>query len=95
MPLYPSKVLQAKEHALTPYSSVVFSLDSHLSPSRSWERINRRELTKLYRVNIPNDNNTKGLKLLTYVVIDIIHYEYFLRKQINKLTRRNSTRRLE
>jgi hypothetical protein len=26
-PLYPSKVLRAKEHAPTPYSSVVFSLD--------------------------------------------------------------------
>jgi len=31
-PLYPSKVLQAKECALTPYSSAVFSLDSHLVP---------------------------------------------------------------
>ncbi len=39
MPLYPFKVLRAKEHALTPYSSVVFSLNSHLSPSRSWERV--------------------------------------------------------
>jgi hypothetical protein len=38
-PLYPSKVLQAKECAPTPYSSVVFSLDSHLSPSRSWEHV--------------------------------------------------------
>jgi hypothetical protein len=39
MPLYPSKVLRAKERASTPYSSVVFSLDSHLSPSRNWECI--------------------------------------------------------
>jgi hypothetical protein len=38
-PLYPSKVLRAKERAPTPYSSIVFSLDSHLSPSRSWECI--------------------------------------------------------
>jgi hypothetical protein len=39
-PLYPSKVLRVKEHASTPYFFVVFSLDSHLSPSRSWERVN-------------------------------------------------------
>jgi hypothetical protein len=38
-PLYPSKVLRAKERAPTPYFSNVFSLDSHLSPSRSWECI--------------------------------------------------------
>jgi hypothetical protein len=31
---------RVKECAPTPYSSVVFSLDSHLSPSRSWECIN-------------------------------------------------------
>jgi hypothetical protein len=34
-PFYPSKVLWAKECALTPYSSIVLSLDSHLNPSRS------------------------------------------------------------
>jgi hypothetical protein len=39
MPLYPSKVLRVRERALTPYSSVVFYLDSHLNPSRSWERV--------------------------------------------------------
>jgi len=39
-PFYPSKVLRAKECASTPYSFVVFYLDSHLSPSRSWERVN-------------------------------------------------------
>jgi hypothetical protein len=39
MPLYPSKVMRTRERALTPYSSVVFNLDSHLNPSRSWERI--------------------------------------------------------
>jgi hypothetical protein len=38
-PFYPSKVLRTKECASTPYSSVVFSLDSHLSPSRSWEHV--------------------------------------------------------
>jgi hypothetical protein len=41
MPFYPPplppvrKVLRVKERALTPYSSVVFTLDSHLSLSRS------------------------------------------------------------
>jgi hypothetical protein len=39
MPFYPSKMLQAKERASTPYSFVVSSLDSHLNPSRSWERV--------------------------------------------------------
>jgi hypothetical protein len=39
MPLYPSKVMRTKERVLTPYSFVVFNLDSHLSPSRSWERV--------------------------------------------------------
>ncbi len=34
MPFYP-KVLQARVHALTLYSSVVFTLNSHLSLSRS------------------------------------------------------------
>jgi hypothetical protein len=36
-PTHPStpKVLQAKECALTPYSFVIFTLDSHLSLSRS------------------------------------------------------------
>jgi hypothetical protein len=38
-PLYPSKMLRAREWAPTHYSSVVFSLDSHLSPSRSWEHV--------------------------------------------------------
>jgi hypothetical protein len=40
MPLYPSKMLRVREHALTFYSSAIFNLDSHLSPSRSWERVN-------------------------------------------------------
>jgi hypothetical protein len=34
-PVYPSKVLQAKERALIIYSSIIFSLDSHLNPSRN------------------------------------------------------------
>jgi hypothetical protein len=38
-PLYPSKVLRTKKRASTLYSSVVSSLDSHLNPSRSWERV--------------------------------------------------------
>jgi hypothetical protein len=38
--LYPSKMRRARECASTPYSFVVFSFDSHLSPSRSWEHVN-------------------------------------------------------
>jgi hypothetical protein len=38
-PFYPSKVLWTRERAPTPFSSVVFYLDSHLSPSRSWEHV--------------------------------------------------------
>ncbi len=38
-PLYPSKVLRVKECASTPCSSVIFNLDFHLSPSKSWERV--------------------------------------------------------
>jgi len=38
-PLYPSKVLRARERAPTPCSSAVFVWESHLSPSRSWERV--------------------------------------------------------
>jgi hypothetical protein len=38
-PLYPFKMLWAREHAPTPYSSVVFSLDSHFRASRSWEHL--------------------------------------------------------
>jgi hypothetical protein len=44
MPFYPSIVLRAKERAPTPYFSVVFCLDLHLSPLRSWERVSRRQL---------------------------------------------------
>ncbi len=47
MPLYPSKVLRARERALTFCSSIVFYWDSHLSPSRSWERV-RMFLILLY-----------------------------------------------
>jgi hypothetical protein len=36
-PLYPSKVLWAREHAPIPYPFVVLNLDSHSSPLRSWE----------------------------------------------------------
>jgi len=35
MPLYPPKVLRGREHASTPCSSIVFSLDSHLGPLRN------------------------------------------------------------
>ncbi len=41
MPFYPSKVLRARERAPIPFSSAVFCLDSHLSPTRSWERVTR------------------------------------------------------
>jgi hypothetical protein len=34
-PLYPSKVLRAKEHAATPCFFVIFNLDSQLSPLKS------------------------------------------------------------
>jgi len=33
------EVLQTRERASTPYLSVVFTLDSRLSLSRSWDRI--------------------------------------------------------
>jgi hypothetical protein len=36
-PLYPSKCCELGSVPPTPHSSVVFHLDSHLSPSRSWE----------------------------------------------------------
>jgi hypothetical protein len=39
MPLYPSKMPRTRERALTPYSFIVFNLDSHLNPLRSWERV--------------------------------------------------------
>jgi hypothetical protein len=47
---------------------------------RIWIIEDRRELTKLYRINIPNDTNTKGLESHSYVIIDIVHCKYFLRK---------------
>jgi hypothetical protein len=40
-PFYPSKVLRTKKRALTPYSSIIFYLDSHLNPSRSWEHVSK------------------------------------------------------
>jgi hypothetical protein len=40
-PLYPSKVLQAKEHAPTPYFSIFFNLDSHLNLARSRQHVNK------------------------------------------------------
>jgi hypothetical protein len=39
-PFYPVKVLWARERALIPPPSAVFHLDSHLSPSRSWDCVN-------------------------------------------------------
>ncbi len=54
-PLYPSKVLQAREHAPTFYSFVIFSFNSHLKPSRSWERINQSP--KIILLDICNIGN--------------------------------------
>jgi len=39
-----------------------------------------KNLQSFTKVNIPNDNDTKSLKLLVYVVIDIFHYKYLLKK---------------
>jgi hypothetical protein len=38
-PLYPSKVLRAREHVPTLHFFVFFSLDSYLSSSRNWEHV--------------------------------------------------------
>jgi hypothetical protein len=51
-PLYPCKVLRARERALTLYSFVVFNLDSHLSPSRSWEHVTIATTTFAFIVGI-------------------------------------------
>jgi hypothetical protein len=40
-PFYPSKVLRTKERASTIYFYGVFSLHSHLNPSRNWEHVNK------------------------------------------------------
>jgi hypothetical protein len=48
----PLKVLWARERVSTPPSSVVFHLDSHLSPSRSWECVNL-DSDRGLRVNFP------------------------------------------
>ncbi len=45
-----------------------------------WIIEDKRKLTKLYGVNIPNGNDIKGLELLMYVIVNIIHCEYLLRK---------------
>jgi hypothetical protein len=37
-------------------------------------------LQSFMKVNIPNDNDTKSLKSLMCVVIDIIHHKYLMRK---------------
>ncbi len=51
--LYPYKVLWARECAPTFFSSVVSSLDSHLSPSRSWERVKIfPTLTTLWSIHV-------------------------------------------
>jgi hypothetical protein len=40
-PFYPFKVLRARERAPIPYSYVIFNLDSHLNPLRSWEHVTK------------------------------------------------------
>jgi hypothetical protein len=45
-------VLQVKEHAPILHFSVVFSWDSHLSPSRSWERITLKDSIMNLKVKI-------------------------------------------
>jgi len=52
-PLPPLKVLRAREHALTPCSSVVFSLDSHLNALRG---LGVRPLMKIYLIMYLKDN---------------------------------------
>ncbi len=42
-PFYPSKMMWTRERALIPYSSVVFNLDSHLSPSRNWDCVTNND----------------------------------------------------
>jgi len=49
-PLYPFKVLWAKERAPTPPPSVVFHLDSLSSPSRSWECVNLSPKIKKFKI---------------------------------------------
>jgi len=78
MPFYPSKVLQAREHASTPYTSVVFSLDSHLSPSRNWERVTTKVLGPLFKQLRTLDLKSKiflinqGMNSLSYEIIKAI-----------------------
>jgi len=50
-PLYPFKVLQAKECAPTPYSSIIFSLNSHLSPLRSLGACHRQCWSTLGKIH--------------------------------------------
>jgi hypothetical protein len=55
----------------------------------------RKELAKLHKINILNDYDTKGLKSLAYVIIDIFHIEYLLRKLKNELDQKNWMKQLE
>jgi hypothetical protein len=71
MPLYPSKVLQTRELAPSLYSSIVFNLDSHLSPSRSWECV-----IALFMVVLVLKWN-KRLNI-TFIYGSCFHTSYFL-----------------
>jgi hypothetical protein len=55
-------VLRAKERALTPYSFAVFSLDSRLNPSRSWERIIMDDIIL---------DSTKTFVVISFIIISI------------------------
>jgi len=46
---------------------------------------NKWKITKLHKINIIDNYDTKGLELLTYVIVDIFQSEYLLRKLNNEL----------
>jgi len=50
----PLKVLWARERAPTPPSSTIFYLDSHLSPSRSWECVTRFSFQMMWCHELPS-----------------------------------------
>jgi hypothetical protein len=55
MPLYPPKVLRTMERALTPNSSIVFTLNSHLSLSRS---LGTHQIRRIYKTfNFQNEHS--------------------------------------
>ncbi len=84
----PLKVLWAREHVPTPPSSVVFHLDSHLSPSRSWEcvrKVENHEISwKPYNHNLPtwvffnvNNNHSINMNVIQIMWCIIYHNHTF------------------